>query len=374
MKPHHILIVGAGFSGAVIARELADAGVYSSVIDCRSHLAGNCHTARASDCGVFEHHYGPHTFHTSDLETWQYIQRFGKFMPFIYRVKASTNRGIFSLPINLHTINQFFGARFTPDEARTFLAGMAKNSIDHPQNFEELAIQTVGPELYKAFFYGYTRKQWGCEPRDLPSSIFRRLPIRYNYDDNYFSDPYCGIPPEGYTAIVERMLDHPLINVSLRQLYEPGMADAYKHIFYSGPIDAFYNYCCGHLGYRSVYWERLVFRGDYQGNAVINYPDLADSHTRVIEYKHFTAWEEHEYSSVYTEYSKETGPEDVPAYPKRLQSDLELLTRYQTLAGKEKHITFIGRLGTYRYLNMDRVIKEARQVADTYLNRKGELS
>jgi UDP-galactopyranose mutase len=362
-----ILIVGAGFSGAVVARELAEAGYACLVIDQRPHVAGNCHTARDEDTGVMTHVYGPHIFNTSNLEVWEYIQRFCTMGPFIYRVKASTPRGMFSFPINLHTINQFFGKRFNPCEARAFLSAQGDSTINEPQNFEEQALKTIGRDLYDAFFHGYTKKQWGCEPAELPAQIFKRLPIRFTYDDNYFASRYQGIPVEGYTGIVRRMLDHPLIEVKLNTLWEPAAGDEFATVFYTGPIDAYYEYRHGRLGYRTVYWDKWVGDGDYQGNSVINYPDLADAFTRIHEHKHFAPWEEHSRTIVFTEYSKETAAGDVPYYPKRLSADVNILAQYTQLAAREENVFFLGRLATYRYLDMHVVIAEALALARRYV-------
>ena len=247
-----VYIVGAGFSGAVLARELAEKLGWSSVvIDSRNHVAGNCHTEREKSTGVMIHKYGPHIFHTSREDVWEYIQKFGEFRPFVNRVKISIDKGIFSLPINLHTINQFFGTRLSPKEAEEFLASIGDDSIDTPANFEEQAMKFLGKDLYEAFFKGYTKKQWGCDPRELPASILKRLPVRFNYDDGYYNSKYQGIPVDGYTSIVENMLDHPLIEVKLGVHWKPEQAIDFDHVFYSGPIDAFFNYQHGKLGYRT---------------------------------------------------------------------------------------------------------------------------
>lgn len=204
-----VLAVGAGFSGAVIARELAEAGHDVTVIDQRDHVAGNCHTARDAATGVMVHVYGPHIFHTGDDEVWSYVNRFGAFRPYRHRVITTVGERAFSMPINLLTINQFFGLNMSPDEARAFLETEADASIDDPQSFEEQALRFVGPRLYEAFFKGYTLKQWGCSPTELPASILKRLPLRFNYDDSYFNHPHQGIPETGYTPIVQAILDHP---------------------------------------------------------------------------------------------------------------------------------------------------------------------
>lgn len=365
MKPH--LIVGAGFSGAVLARQLADQGHRSFVIDAREHIAGNCHTARDVNSGVMEHVYGPHIFNTSNRKVWDYVNRFGHFRPFVNRVKASTSRGVFSLPINLHTINQFFGVRLGPKEAAEFIAVKGDQSIGDPQSFEEQALKFIGRELYEAFFYGYTKKQWGCEPRELPAAILKRLPVRFSYDDNYYNSTYQGIPEEGYTEVLRRILDHPAIKVKLGTCWHPAMAGEFAQVFYTGPIDAFFGHRHGRLGYRTVFWEKQTHTGDFQGNAVINYTETTEPFTRIHEHKHFAPWENHEKTTVFTEFSKETGAEDIPYYPKRLTADQAILGNYRTEAEATSGVSFLGRLATYRYMDMHHVIGEALDFADAFL-------
>lgn len=364
-----VLVVGAGFSGAVVARELADAGLTVLVIDARDHLGGNCHTERDADTGVLVHRYGPHIFNTSIEAVWNYVQRFGTWMPYTNRVKASISRGIYSMPVNLHTINQFFGLRLSPHEAEGFLASRASQDFPEPANFEEQALSFIGEELYQAFFYGYTRKQWGCEPRELPASILKRIPVRFNYDDNYYSSRHQGLPLEGYTEVIRRILEHPSIAVELNTTWEPEMNAAYHHVVYTGPIDQYFGCDAGALGYRTVYWSCQDGVGDVQGNAVINYCDLDDPYTRVHEHKHFAPWEKHERSLLFTEFSKETEADDIPYYPKRLDRDLQLLSAYQARSAQEANVTFLGRLATYRYLNMDAVIAEALEAAPKILSQ-----
>lgn len=354
-----VLVVGAGFSGAVVARELAEAGIYVKLIDSRDHLGGNCHTERDLDTGILVHRYGPHIFNTNIQSVWHYLQQFGTWIPYINRVKASTSGGIYSLPINLHTINQFYGLRLDPSEAKAFLAQRASADFPNPSNFEEQALSFIGEDLYKAFFYGYTKKQWGCEPRNLPASILKRIPVRFNYNDNYYQSTYQGIPLEGYTEVIARILSHSLINWELEVAWEADMNSSYSHVVYTGAIDKYFDYTFGPLGYRTVYWSESSGHGDLQGNAVINYCDLSDPFTRIHEHKHFAPWEKHNSSLIFTEYSKETSNDDIPYYPKRLDADLATLSRYQKLAANEENVTFIGRLATYRYLNMDCVIAEA---------------
>jgi UDP-galactopyranose mutase len=359
-----IAIAGAGFAGLVLARELALAGGFEiTIFDERDHIAGNCHTSRDPETGVMIHHYGPHIFHTDRPEIWDYVQQFGEFGPYVNRVKAVTARGVFSLPVNLLTINQFFGERFTPAEAEAFVATLGDASIDDPQSFEEQALKMLGRELYDTFFYGYTKKQWGVEPTELPASILKRLPVRFNYDDNYYNSPFQGIPVDGYTAIAEKMIDDPAIEVRLSERYEPAMRDDYDHVFFSGPMDGYFDYRLGRMQYRSLVFERFDAEGDHQGNAVINYCEQEVPYTRIAEHKHFTPWESHEKTVLFREFSKATEPGDVPYYPMRLASDKELLARYVELAEAEEHTTFIGRLGTYRYLDMHVVMRESLELA-----------
>lgn len=368
MNSNRILIVGAGLSGAVIARQIAEnTDLKLLVIDERSHIAGNCHTERDARSNVMVHRYGPHIFNTDDLNVWKYVNRFMEFRPFTNRVKAVTSRGIFGLPINLHTINQFFGKSFSPSEARAFVESQGDRSILDPKSFEEQALRFLGRDLYETFFYGYTKKQWGCEPRELSASILKRLPVRFNYDDNYYSTKIQGIPVEGYTKMVERMLDHPSIEVRLGRRFERGEQDEFNHTFYSGPIDGYYDYSLGRLGYRTVTFQPIEADGDFQGNAVLNYPGADVPWTRIHEHKHFTPWESHERTIAFKEYSKATSATDTPYYPIRSASDLSLLGAYQALSRENARVTFVGRLGTYQYLDMDDVIAESLATASTFL-------
>jgi UDP-galactopyranose mutase len=354
------LIVGAGLSGAVLARELVEnLDCRVLVIDSRSHSGGNCHTARDEATGVMVHEYGPHIFNTNHEDVWKYINRFGTFRPYVNRVKAVNSRGVFGLPINLLTINQFFGRTMNPAEARAFVEGLGDKSIENPQSFEEQALRFIGADLYHAFFYGYTKKQWGCEPSELPASILKRLPVRFNYDDNYYSAIHQGIPEEGYSEVIRRILDAPGIEVKTGCPFEEAMSAEFDHVFYAGPIDGFFGHSLGRLRYRTVTFERIDAEGDFQGNAVINYPERDVSHTRIHEHKHFTPWETHERTVAFREHSKATENGDIPYYPLRLSADLELLGKYNDLAKERPRTSFIGRLGTYRYLDMDQVIGEA---------------
>lgn len=361
-----LLMVGAGLSGAVIGRQLAEAGHMITVIDSRPHVAGNCHTERCAKTGVMVHVYGPHIFHTDDAEVWAYVNRFATFQPYKNRVKTTAQGQVFSLPINLHTINQYYGKTMRPDEARAFIEELGDASITDPQTFEEQALRFVGPDLYEAFFRGYTEKQWGCSPKELPASILKRLPVRFNYDDNYFFHKYQGMPEDGYTAMVERILDHPGITVQLNTHFDPALRDTFDHVFWSGPLDGFYDYKLGRLGYRTLDFERFEDEGDYQGCAVMNYGDRDVPYTRITEHKHFSPWEEHEGTVCYREYSRACGADDIPYYPIRMVDEKALLERYEALAAAEEGVTFVGRLGTYRYLDMDVTIREALDTATAF--------
>jgi UDP-galactopyranose mutase len=357
-------IAGAGFAGAVLARELAMSGRYDVVVfDVRGHVAGNCHTLRDASTGVMVHEFGPHIFHTSREDVWDYVNRFGNFMPFINRVKAVTARGLFTLPINLLTINQFFGKTLAPSEAREFVASLGDAGIAEPRSFEEQALKFLGRELYENFFYGYTKKQWGVEPRELPASILQRLPVRFNYDDNYYASRWQGIPAEGYTEVVSRILDHPGIKLRLGERFDPAYRSEFHHVFYSGPMDAWFEYELGRLQYRSLVFDRFEAPGDVQGNAVMNSCEETVPWTRVTEHKHFAPWEEHARSVCFRERSKLAGPSDTPYYPLRLENDKRALGAYAARAESEEGVTFIGRLGTYRYLDMHVVIGESLDLA-----------
>lgn len=360
------LCVGAGFSGAVIARELAEKGHAVHVIDERPHLAGNCHTERDAQTGIQIHRYGPHIFHTDDQEVWDYINRFGEMMPYVHRVKANSRGMVYSLPINLHTINQFFGTCMSPTEAKGFIAKHADQSIADPQTFEEQALAFLGRDLYEAFFCGYTTKQWGIKPSELPVSIFKRLPIRFSYDDNYFNHRFQGMPKNGYSEIVENILNHPNITVSLGTSFESLDRRDYRHIFYSGPLDRYFGHRLGRLGYRTLEFREIRAKGDFQGAAQMNYSDFEVPFTRIIEHKHFSPWESHEDTVCHEEHSRLAEENDTPYYPIRLMKEQALFNEYQALAAKESQVTFVGRLGTYRYLDMDVTIREALDAAKAW--------
>jgi UDP-galactopyranose mutase len=364
-------IVGAGFSGAVLARVLAEAGHRVLVLDERPHVAGNCHCARDPETGVMTHVYGPHIFHTSDEKVWAFIQRFGRMRPYLHQVRAVSGGVVYSLPVNLLTINQFFRTAMGPEEARAFIAART-SPIERPENFEEQALSMIGPELYKAFFRGYTRKQWGVSPRELPASILKRLPLRFNYDDRYFSHAHQAIPEEGYTAIVAAMLDHEGVEMRLRTSFESVQgSESFRHVFYTGPIDRYFQFQHGRLGYRTLDFETFRARGDFQGAAVINQCDEDVPYTRITEHKHFAPWESGslEGTICYREFSRACGPDDIPYYPIRLAREERMLGLYVERARATEGVSFLGRLGSYRYLDMDVTIGEALAAAETTLDR-----
>ena len=360
----HLGVAGAGFSGAVIARQLAEAGHRVSVFETRSHVAGNCHTVRDPDTGVMVHVYGPHIFHTQFDHVWRYITRFGDMRPYNHRVMATVRGKVYSLPINLLTINQFFGTAMGPAEAAAFVQARAERS-GTPVTFEEQGLAFVGRELYEAFFAGYTRKQWGVDPAELPASILQRLPLRFTYDDRYFNHPYQGIPANGYTEIIEAILDHAAITVHLSTPLARSALESFDHVVWTGPIDDFFEYEHGRLAYRTLDFERETYGGDVQGCAVMNYCDADVPYTRITEHKQFAPWESHEESVTYREFSRACEPGDIPYYPVRLVREREQLLHYVALAREVSAVTFVGRLGTYRYLDMDVTIKEALDAAET---------
>ncbi|AOS82832.1 UDP-galactopyranose mutase [Chlorobaculum limnaeum] len=364
----NISIVGAGFSGAVIARELANAGHKVVVYDSRDHIGGNCHTERDLATDIMMHVYGPHIFHTSNDYVWNYVQQFDEFIPYINRVKSIYNGRVYSLPINLMTINAFYGKTLSPKEAQEYIQSIGDRTVENPQTFEEQALRFVGKELYEAFFKGYTKKQWGLHPSELSANILKRLPVRFNYDDNYYSSKYQGIPRNGYTQVIQNILDHRGIEIKLNSTFLRDQAEGFDHVFYSGPIDAWFNYSEGRLGYRTLDFIIERHEGDYQGNAVINYGNEEVPWTRISEHKHFAPWENHEKTIIYKEYSRQCLVNDIPYYPIRLIGDKTLLSRYVQKAKNEKKITFVGRLGTYRYLDMHVSIAEALNAADCFLN------
>ena len=362
-----VLVVGAGLSGAVIARELAEAGHTVRVIEGRPVIGGNCYTERDAETGVMMHVHGPHIFHTDDDETWDYVNRFAEFLPIRCQVRATVGGAVYSLPVNLHTINQFFGRAMGPGEARAFVAERSRGTMEEARSFEDVALASIGPELYHAFFHGYPIKQWGRDPSRIPASVLKRLPVRFDYDDNYFHHRRQAAPREGYTAFIEAILDHPSITVELSRPYRPTDRDGHDHTFYCGGLDGFFGYRHGDLSYRTLEFEVTRHAESYQGCAVMSYPSADVPFTRVSEHNYLSPWDETTGTVVFREYSRDARRDDTLYYPLRLVDDKETLARYVDLAEGESGVTFAGRLGTYRYLDMDVCVAEARRTAAAHV-------
>jgi UDP-galactopyranose mutase len=360
-------IIGAGFSGAILANELAKDGHDIHVFESRSHVGGNCYSERDASTGIMVHKYGPHIFHTDNEKVWNYLNQFVEFLPYVNRVKTTYSGQVYSLPINLHTINQFFKMTLSPDEAINFINSIADKKIKNPENFEEQALSFIGKDLYEAFFKGYTIKQWGMDPSKLPATILKRLPVRFDYNDNYFSHKYQGMPKEGYTPIFDRLLSHPNIQLHLNKSFSKNNIEDFEHIFYSGPIDGWFNYKYGMLEYRTLDFVEERHKGNYQGCAVMNYADQEVSYTRITEHKYFSPWESHQDTLIFKEFSRRSTEKDIPYYPVRLVKEKEMLKKYIEHAKHEKNISFIGRLGTYRYLDMDVTVSEALEASQKTL-------
>lgn len=375
-----ILIVGAGLSGSVIARHLAELDYNITIFEERRETGGNCRDYRDEKTGINIHRYGPHIFHTDIPEVWEYVNRFAEMIPYTNRVKAKTAEGVFSLPVNLLTLSQLFNREFTPREAYDFIGSQAVKTDREPQNFEEQALSMMGEKLYSTFFHGYTLKQWGRDPKELPASILKRLPFRFNYDDNYFTHPWQGMPKDGYVNLIDNILDHRNIAVELGRSFLPDDIKNYDHVFYSGQIDRFFDFKLGRLEYRTLDFERFepsgeeTLNGDYQGCAVVNYNRPEVPYTRITEHKHFAPWEEHEETVCYSEYSRSCGPGDIPYYPVRLSGKNELLDRYRAEAEKLANVTFVGRLGLYEYFDMDKTIDAALKTARQFAGRPDKSS
>lgn len=350
------VIVGCGLYGATFARRMADRGHSAVLVDKRNHIGGNCFTEDRG--GIQVHVYGPHIFHTDDARIWKFVQRFATFNHYRHRGCVHYKGKILSFPINLHTLHQLWGVT-TPAEAERKLAEV-RIPCQNPRNLEEWILSQVGSELYETFIHGYTSKQWNCDPRNLPSSIIRRIPIRLTYDDRYFNDRFQGIPIGGYTALIENMLDHPLIRFERNIDYFENQAAvrALGHtLVYTGKIDEFFDYRFGRLDYRSLRFEHEEHQGDYQGVAIANYTDPAIPYTRITEHKHFDFGTQ-SHTVITREYPQQYGENQTPYYPIRDEANTKIYERYRHLAQHSGTI-FGGRLGTYQYLDMHQVIAQA---------------
>jgi len=347
------LIVGAGFYGAVCARELTDRGCKCLVIDKRSHIGGNSYTENIE--GINVHKYGPHIFHTSDKKVWEYVNKYAEFNDFKYRPKVNYKGSIYSFPINLMTLYQIYGVT-TPDEAFRKLEDV-KIPNNNPKNLEEWILSQVGPEIYNIFIKGYTKKQWNKDPKELPTSIIKRLPIRMSFEDNYYEDTYSGIPINGYTGIFEKLLIG--IEVQLKSDYfeqKDYFDSVAKKVIYTGPIDAFYGYKFDKLDYRSLRFETYNLNmPDYQGVAGMNYTDEEVSFTRITEHKHFEFGKQKN-TVISMEYPENHGE---PYYPINDTENNKKYSMYKELMDKEEKYIFGGRLADYRYYDMHQVIASA---------------
>lgn len=357
------LIVGAGLYGAVFAREAADRGKKVLVIDRRPHIAGNVHTEKIN--GILIHRYGAHIFHTNNPEVWAYVNRFASFNRFTNAPVANFRGELYSLPFNMYTFNKMWGV-VTPDEAAAKIAEQRGEITGEPRNLEEQAISLVGRDIYEKLIKGYTEKQWGRPCTELPSFIIRRLPVRFTFDNNYFNSLYQGIPVGGYTEMVSRMLSGTEVRLNEDYLADRHRFDSLAdHVVYTGPLDAFFDYRLGRLEYRSLRFENEHLKiGNYQGNAVINYTDREVPFTRIIEHKWFEFGRDEDGNDLPTtvisrEYPAEWKPGDEPYYPINDRKNNDLAEAYRKLAASESRVIFGGRLGDYRYYDMDAVIEQA---------------
>ncbi|MCD8104058.1 MAG: UDP-galactopyranose mutase [Lachnospiraceae bacterium] len=366
-KKYDYLVVGAGLFGAVFAREMTKAGKRCLVIDKRDHIGGNVYTEDVG--GIQVHRYGAHIFHTSNETVWKYVNRVAKFNHYINSPVAVYKDELYNLPFNMNTFSRLWNLR-KPQEVKDKIASqIAELNIVEPKNLEEQALSLVGTDVYEKLIKGYTEKQWGRDCKDLPAFIIRRLPLRFTYDNNYFNDTYQGIPIGGYTGMVGKLLDN--IDVMTETdffEYRKEHPDMYDRVLYTGMIDEYFDFCYGHLEYRSVRFEtERVEESNYQGNAVVNYTDREVPYTRVIEHKHFEPEAEQENPKDFTiisrEYSEEWHPGMEPYYPVNDEKNSALYAKYRELADREENVLFGGRLGAYQYYDMDKVIAAALELA-----------
>ena len=376
-----LLVVGSGFFGLTIAERAASAGRKVTVIDRRRHIGGNAYSENEPETGIEVHRYGAHLFHTSNPTVWEYVNRFTTFTDYVHRVYSTHKGQVYALPVNLHTINQFFSAAYTPDEARALVKEQAGEfDVKTAANFEEKGIALVGRPLFEAFFAHYTAKQWQTSPEKLSGDIISRLPVRYNYDNRYFNDTWEGLPTDGYTAWIERMADHPNIDVKLdvdffdeSQPFNKKAAVGQLPVVYTGPVDRYFDYAEGALSWRTLDFEQEVLNiGDFQGTSVMNYPDAEVPYTRIHEFKHFHPERKDIYSSdktvIMREFSRFATRDDEPYYPVNSTDDRTGLLAYRELQKGEEQVFFGGRLGTYQYLDMHMAIGSALSMWNNQLS------
>jgi UDP-galactopyranose mutase len=362
---NNALVVGAGLSGATVARELADKGYKIKVIEKRNHIAGNCYDY-VNDIGILMNKYGPHLFHTNSERVWNYVQRFSDWVPWKHTVSGCIDGVYFPIPVNIDSVNTLCGTNIqSEDEMKEWLN---KNTIkcENPQNSEDVGLARVGHDLYEKIFKGYTFKQWDKFPNELAPSVLERIPVRTNWDPYYFSDKYQALPAKGYTAMVAAMLDHPNITVSLDTEYNKEMNSQYKTVFYTGPIDSYFSEAgYDKLEYRSLRFEEEVLDIDrFQPLGQVNYPSLDQSFTRIIEYKNFLNQEVPGKTTIVKEYSTAEGE---PYYPVPTERNQALYKKYQELTLKEENVHFVGRLANYKYYNMDAAILAALESLDNFI-------
>jgi UDP-galactopyranose mutase len=374
-----LLVVGSGFFGLTIAeRAASELGLKVLVIDRRDHIGGNAFSAPEPQTGIEVHRYGAHLFHTSNERVWQYVNRFTSFTDYEHRVYTTYRGEVYPLPINLGTINQFFRSAHSPTSARELIAEQASEfDTKKAANLEEKGISLIGRPLYEAFIRDYTQKQWQTPANELPATVISRLPVRYTYDNRYFNDTHQGLPVDGYTAWLERLADHPNIEVCLStdffDLSQPVNKDAVGSvpIVYTGPIDRYFDYAEGELSWRTLDFEQEVLPvGDFQGTSVMNYADAAVPYTRIHEFRHFHPerdWYPDDATVIMREFSRFATHADEPYYPVNRSQDRDALLRYRDLQGGERNVFFGGRLGTYQYLDMHMAIGSALSMFDNEL-------
>ncbi|MCI6520855.1 MAG: UDP-galactopyranose mutase [Gemmiger sp.] len=376
MKQYDYLIVGAGLFGAVFAREATDAGRTCLVVDKRSHIAGNVYTENVE--GINVHRYGAHIFHTNNKAVWDYVNRFATFNRYTNSPVANYKGELYNLPFNMNTFNKMWGV-VTPAQAQAKIEEQrAAHFTPEPKNLEEQAINLVGTDIYEKLVKHYTEKQWGRPCAELPAFIIKRLPVRFTYDNNYFNALYQGIPQGGYTRMVANLLDGIEVRLGVNYLADKAELDAVAdRVIYTGPIDAYFDYSLGALQYRSVRFETETLDcPNYQGNAVINYTDAQTPYTRIIEHKHFEfgSTEPGTKTVISREYSAEWQPGDEPYYPVNDEKNSALYAGYKALADAEPHVVFGGRLGEYKYYDMDKVIESALRCVEIQLDKINQYS
>ena len=373
------IVVGSGFFGLTVAEQIASRlDVPVLVLEKRNHIGGNAYSEIDEETGIEIHTYGSHLFHTSNQKVWDYVNNFTTFTDYVHRVKINSNNQVFSMPINLHTINQFLGKVLTPIEAQQWVKDCSTDFTAKPKNLEEKAISLIGRPLYDSFIKGYTQKQWQTDPKLLPESIITRLPVRYSYDDRYFNDTFEGLPTNGYTAWLNAMTTHPKIKIvtGIDFFHIKNRILIDQKVIYTGPIDRYFNYSQGVLGWRTLDFEtQKLDIEDFQGTAVMNYADENVPFTRIHEYKHFhPEWVYKENKTIITrEFSRFANQSDEPYYPINTQADHRMLKSYRELADEEVNVYFGGRLGRYQYLDMHMAISSALQLSTELISKyRGE--